>query len=291
MHDVVFHVGLHKTASTWLQNEIFAHLKGINYFDQEYIIKNIVLPSDESFTENISQISSKIDTDKPTVFSSERLSGNPHSGYYDNRILANRIKSIATNAKILLIVRKQESMIVSCYKQYVKSGGCCTIEEYITPVIDGRLPLFDLECLKYERFVSRYVDLFGRDNVLVLPFELLKSNRSDFMSRVGEFLGANLLANEISGDKQNVALNDFQISALRSLNVLGGESSLNPHQTRFYVFARKLVALVKKCGHLLAFRMYHANYFERISGIVGDRYKQSNLALNKYFPHDLDIEY
>lgn len=286
----VFHVGLHKTASTWLQKQIFSKLDGINYFDHDFIYDNIILPTHEEF-QGIIRCQQFGICEEVNIFSTERLSGNPHSGYYDNYLLAQRIKVISNNAKIVLILREQKSMIVSCYKQYVKSGGSCRLEEYVFSPNEGRTPLFSIKSLEYDVLVKRYFDMFGSDNVLVLPFELLKFDGKRFLSLLSDFIGIDFSSVENIDAKQNIALNDFQISAIRSLNVLGGDTSLNPHQTRLYILANKLAAFVKKYGRAKFFSRYRADFASDTERLVGDRFKVSNQRLRKLVPGSLFVDY
>lgn len=291
MGKVVFHIGLHKTASTWLQKKVFSQLSGVEYFGHDFIYEHIIDPTEEEFSPF--GVRSKLlkSPGGVKVCSSERLSGNPHSGYYDNALLADRMRAIAKDAKILLVLREQKSMLVSCYKQYVKSGGFCMIEEYIAPVTDGRIPLFDASFFEYDAVVSRYVRRFGSDNVLVLPFELLKSDLSAFLAHIGNFIGLDCSFLEDVGTKQNVAMNDFQIATMRMLNVLGGDSSLNPHKTVLYGIARKIAGLVKKYGHVRPFNYYEANYYKKVDTIVGERYAKSNQRLKNMLKNDVSIDY
>ena len=52
-----------------------------------------------------------------------RLSGHPYSGGYDSRMIADRVAEVFPEARILIVIREQRSMIVSTYKQYVNAGG------------------------------------------------------------------------------------------------------------------------------------------------------------------------
>ena len=67
------------------------------------------------------------------VLSYERLSGNPHSGGYDSKEIANRLVQVFPDAKILIVIREQKDIILSTYKQYIIEGGACTVKRYLHP--------------------------------------------------------------------------------------------------------------------------------------------------------------
>jgi hypothetical protein len=53
------------------------------------------------------------------VITDERLSGNPQSGGYDSRELADKTPRTFPDSKMLIVVREQTAIIYSSYKQYV----------------------------------------------------------------------------------------------------------------------------------------------------------------------------
>ena len=116
MNNTFFHVGMHKTGSTWMQKNIFSPHKNINFLDHDYIYQNIIHPFNNEFDLILPSIKNNL-KDGLNIFSSERLSGNPHSGYYDTSLLIDRMHKISPDAKIIIVLREQKSMIVSCYKQ------------------------------------------------------------------------------------------------------------------------------------------------------------------------------
>jgi hypothetical protein len=61
------------------------------------------------------------------MVSSERLSGNPHSGGYDSAVLAERLHQVFPGARVLVMIREQRSMILSSWAQYVRVGGACLL--------------------------------------------------------------------------------------------------------------------------------------------------------------------
>ncbi len=284
MNNIYFHIGLHKTATTWMQKELFSNIRDVDFYSDDFLYENLIRSHENSFEATKFSNAIKVNTSSTLlVYSSERLSGNPHSGTHDSHEIAERIRQVCPKAKIILIVRSQISMIVSNYKQYVKSGGTCTIEEYILPPKDGRIPLFRLNSFKYEILYKHYVDLFGQSNVLILQYENLKSNQQNFVEKIFKFM-------QISDDQwskkndnaeQNISLSDFQIILIRFLNIFGTDSSLTPHKTILYKLARKLVSGIKKYGDNIVTKQYQNDYFAKVHLLVGDYYLESNKELSE----------
>ena len=76
-----------------------------------------------------------------------RLAGQAFSGGYDTKEIADRLKAVFPDGRIVVVVREQRSMIVSTYKQYLKAGGPSGIEAFLQPGSDQgwRIPLFDFD--------------------------------------------------------------------------------------------------------------------------------------------------
>ena len=55
------------------------------------------------------------DEAKVPVISHERLSGYPHSGGHDSKEIAHRLAAVFPNAKVVIVIREQKSMILSNY--------------------------------------------------------------------------------------------------------------------------------------------------------------------------------
>ena len=143
----VVHIGYHKTATTWLQRQCLPRLGDrVALFGLDRLWAELIAPSPLEFdpgrcgryiTDLLAAHPGSV-----CVFSAERLCGNPHSGGYDAAEMANRIRASFDEAKILIVVREQVAMLVSNYKQYVRMGGICGFEEYLSPPRDGRMPLY-----------------------------------------------------------------------------------------------------------------------------------------------------
>ena len=190
----VVHIGYHKTATTWLQQRFFPVLgDGVAVFGHEALRRDLIGPSQLQFKRRrCKRYVATLIAGQPgraCVFSAERLSGHPHSGGYDASEMADRVKAAFGEAKILILVREQVSMLVASYKQYIKGRGVLTLDEYLVPPRDRRIPLFRLDNFCYHHLIEYYLKLFGGRHVLVLPYELLLHDRDGFVRRLLEYIG------------------------------------------------------------------------------------------------------
>ena len=186
------HVGYHKTATSFLQKEVFSNLNlPFHLLDRSLIIREIVKKNLFFFdaAETLSAIQENFLADKINVISVENLVGNPHSGGYNGYDHFLKLKQLFTNTKILICIREQNSMILSTYKQYIKTVGVLSLRKYLvqTEKASNILPGFDLRHFCYDKLISSYTEAFGKKNVLVLPFELLNANPREFLKKLFEF--------------------------------------------------------------------------------------------------------
>ena len=221
MSQVTIHVGFTKAASTFLQ-AFFANHAGLHYPDRAEVFRILGLHSGLFYPPG--ELRRYIDAQtaeaagRPVVLSHERLTGNPHSGYYDCAVIAERIAE-ARPLRVVIAIREQNAMIASTYKQYVRIGGCLTLAEYMTPPLDGRAPLFDWRVLGYTALVSHYRTLLGPENVLVLPSERLRSERGRALDDLCGFLGvdAGFDASKLPSTA-NPGIPDHEIDRIRRAN-------------------------------------------------------------------------
>ena len=92
------------------------------------------------------------------------------------------------NATILIVTRGFRSMILSSYSQYLRVGGNLPLVDLLLPAEgsqiqgDGLTPAG--QYWNYDRLIEEYRVAFGTDNVIVLPYELLRDNPGEFTAHV-----------------------------------------------------------------------------------------------------------
>ncbi|GGP84951.1 sulfotransferase domain-containing protein [Shewanella ulleungensis] len=199
--DVVFHIGLHKTGTTWLQKGLFIEhpdLLLLNSSSQPWNCPLISLlvgenergykhkKADRALSELIN-INGSQTRGKVNVISAERLSGHPYSGGFDTFLIAKRIKKLCPDAKIIIGLRNPKDIIVSIFKQMVSEGFVGNFDTFIATKAWKR-PFFDLSYLEYHHIVFLYRRLFGSENVKVVFYETLRDSPQNYIDDICNFL-------------------------------------------------------------------------------------------------------
>lgn len=89
-----------------------------------------------------------------------------------------------------------------------------------------RVPGFRFDFLEYHRLIGHYAKLFGRENVLVLPYEMLKDDPTRFFGQIGTFLEVEVSPPEYEAN--NVSSSTLALSVNRHINRHFIRDNLNP---------------------------------------------------------------
>lgn len=233
--ETVLHVGYHKTGTSWLQQAVFPSLENVFMpLSFREVLEAIVLPHDFAFDPSAfwerygDRIEGRESDGAVAVISNERLSGSPHAGGYDSRIIAERLQRLFPDGKVLLVIREQIRMIASSYKEYVRGGGTCSLDRYIDPPEAKHRPMFDPDFFKYDRCVVQYRRLFGPERVKVLPFERLREDPNGYLRELTAFVGATADIGGISLRPVRQGLTEQSTRIRRWTNRVTRRTSLNP---------------------------------------------------------------
>lgn len=217
------------------------------------------------------------------VLSQEFLAGNGYlNGGVDAREYAQRLKSTLPHARILIVIREQSSFLQSFYKMDVcYRGGFFSLEEFLEPRSNfSRRSQFMPRYVKYDGLISYYFDLFGRENVLVLLYELLRQQTSEFVERIAQFAGGIVTADWVPPENGiNVGRSMRTVSLQRVVNrVLTSrpENTIRiPPRLGTWLNRRFFAMLDDRVISKLG-RPDERLYLERIDRLMGDYYKESN---------------
>lgn len=226
---VLFHIGYHKTATTWFQEVLFArdpafglivqprepwndsllsYLIGADDYEwaavhAQKLLKNAI---DESLT-NPQQL--------PTI-SAERLSGHPFSGGYDSLTLAHRIYTTAPEARIMILVRNQLNAIPSVYRQMVVEGYPGSLRT-LTTGSSWKLPAFSWKFFEYDRVLRHYQGLFSDANVRMFTYEQFQADPDSLFDEMGQWLGIDIGVHDVDG-VVNRSMSRSAVGIVRLLN-------------------------------------------------------------------------
>jgi hypothetical protein len=236
---LLIHIGFHKTGSTWLQKQLFAN--GENGFTTEtgrprhHIVYDFVKADAFQFRPNeirasyAHHIARAQGTGKTLALSHERLSGYPSSGGHDRKLIADRLSATFPDARVLIVLREQRSLIGSMYSQHITDGGTGSIRTFLAspePQLERR-PKFRLATYEFDGLISYYRQLFGRRHVLVLPYEMLGKDPGKFVNAIQSFCGfAGAPIGEVTRANEGRSLLLQMVQ--RPLNALFYDNELSP---------------------------------------------------------------
>lgn len=292
---LLIHIGYHKTGTSWLQAHLFSSAAlGLGMVEMEQVRKTLIADRPLQFDSSncgtilgatIDQIRAK---NLYPVISHEELSGNPLSGGYKSKELAQRLLDVFPDAKILITIRDQRAIIYSCYQQYIKIGGRASLSDYVYPPPrwGARIPLFELDNFKYHFLIEHYQKLFGKENVCVLPYEQFFSEPTKFVGRILDFAGINLSPDQLQSlnfnQKENVTPSPLALEVKRRLNFLDPLNNVHrpDTNTKANTFKLNLIenvsTFVGKLGPKALQNQLKETKKRWIKSVVGDMYADSN---------------
>lgn len=220
------HIGLHKTATTWLQT-VFAHHPGLQVIGanptyRDLAVQITTLAAQAQLDLGVWQQTFKISLE-PLVkegqiwgISDEQLSGHMITGYNAN-LISNRLLKAFGPIKILLVLRHPVEFIRSMYVQYVKQGGALPFRAFLRDTnIPGKAIAHKIN---YPVLVNRYRDCFGAENVLVLPYELMAQDSARFWNLIWTFLDVEPVM--IPSEEKNASFSSVSLHLMRMANYAG----------------------------------------------------------------------
>lgn len=310
--NLLIHIGFHKTASSWLQSNLFRR-KEFGFYpigeDVQSIGEKFIFDKDgallSSFEDRNEEIQYNFKTTEENnyvnngvgVISSERLSGNPHSGYFDSKIIADRLYNCFPQAKVLIVIREQISMITSLYFQYLKCGGIGSLERYLSEKYDGRIPKFFYHGLRYDNHIRHYKALFGEKNVIVLPYEMLKNEPYLFIDHISRFCGIEPPSSLPVNKKENDAGACAKISMkkLRWLNLFRKSGSINCYSPLVGYWSNKFVRVTFYTMGKIITERYAKKHTNKVKSYIkeymGEYYSESNRKTELLTGLDLKDKY
>lgn len=289
---LLIHVGLHKTGSTWLQQDLFCNpdygFTNDTGEPRQQIIMHIGVPDPLFFdsAKVASHYAPPIQDARRAgltlALSHEQLAGHPSAGGRDRCIIADRLRATFPDARILFVFREQRSLIQSMYSQHITAGGVESLRRYLATPEPWclRKPSFQLEFYEFDRMIGYYRDLFGPDRVLALPLELLGKRPQEFAERIMEFCG-HRPATLPPSTPRNVRRPQLMQLVQRPLNMLFYHNDFSPgaliHIPRFNKrFAKYFRPVFQLLSPRFVDRWILDRQRRRIEKLVGDRYAGSN---------------
>jgi hypothetical protein len=101
-----------------------------------------------------------------------------------------RLRAMFGDATILIVTRGFHSEMASSYSEVLRWGPALSVEEFVSlyqesPAFEGLRPA---DVLDYDAALRLYADTFGAENIVALPFELLRDDSPGFLARLEQRL-------------------------------------------------------------------------------------------------------
>jgi hypothetical protein len=234
----IFHVGYVKTATTFLQRQVFGRAEfGLGLPGERdhrgFLVGRIVMDDGYALDPEATQAAFRraaapLEARGLTpVWSEETLLGDPGSRRYDGFANAEKLARCFPDARILITIREQRAMALSVYKEYLKGSGVLDPVSFFGRGGEaaGYGPVLRPDFLAYDRAVAFWQARFGAANVLVLPQEMLRRDPQTYLSRLFAFLGQPPAAVDVEAE-HNTALGGAVLGFKRRVNRLFVRSPL-----------------------------------------------------------------
>ncbi|WP_439634711.1 hypothetical protein [Glycocaulis sp.] len=224
MGTVYIHIGLPKTATTFLQEKLFTQIENIKYIDRNYIHELFNEEDNEGFRakfskspgiwasyagRSINKIINSIECEN-ILISEENISANVHFFDFQARrqqdpiVLAHHLNHMRkailkgsrfSRVKILTTIRRQDTWIAS---RYAQSGATFSapsqehFEKTARKLISAKSELYRSAMVINYRYMDDCLrSALGKNDICFLPMEAIRLDPPLFYSRLVEFFDGN----------------------------------------------------------------------------------------------------
>lgn len=178
----LIHIGWPKAGSSFLQ-EWFARHPELHY-----------VPSGLAGFRNTLEVARLLDERyRYYVTSEEQLASPPPSPAGESVVqrqdaVCAFLRDVFPNSRVLIITRGFRSLVRSGHSQLVRMGLTQSIEAFHQS-FRGRPATDEHRHYHFDRVIAIYREAFGAENVIVLPFELLRDDEAKFLATLEDRLG------------------------------------------------------------------------------------------------------
>jgi len=200
-YQLYLHIGYPKTGTTFLQQALFPYAQGINYIKKPVAKELAMIIRQDDWTFDAEAVKASLEKYfKPgkNLLSHEALVGDfDILKLMNSKIIADRLRRLFPEAKIIVTVRNQYDHLESMYKQYLHSGGIKKFRDFA----NFRNGVFEMPYTRrwdyslyitmfdYPKLLEYYESLFGKENILVVPYELLSKDPKLFVQKLLAWMG------------------------------------------------------------------------------------------------------
>lgn len=220
---IFIHFGLHKTGTTFLQQNVFPKFSNIILIRSSNLIKQL----NTIFLSNKNKV----------LISNEGLLGGPLAGNWlkNHKIGLKNISKIFPYAKIIIAFREHNNLLISLYKQYLQEGGTKRLEGEFFDIENDSGIIKKQDLLFYERIVE--IEKYFKEKPFVFKQEELKMNFPQFLYDISKFLNEDPPdIKDIDFTKKNIGVRFYQAKILRNINIFLNYFPLIKNIVNSYIF-------------------------------------------------------
>lgn len=216
--EIFFHIGAPKTASTFLQKEIFRWWPNMEYRNDLWFSYLVLMKNTKKY-----------------LISNETLMGRPWNrdfragfSWQDEReTIIQALSRLFPRAQILICFRKHVDFVLSLYKQYLHEGGTTHLERFFD--LEWDLGIIKQKDIQYMSFINLLEKCFEK-KPFVFILEDLVSDLPGLIDKFEKLFREKKSDRNITVKAENVGVGHWQGKILRFLNVIDKkpETSLNP---------------------------------------------------------------
>lgn len=182
MKQTIIHIGFPKTGTTFLQKYLDLHpavYHNRKRFESYYKTGKI---DDKIVIKNIEETTDILSEELLSVWHGDDSQENirTYNLNYDilkqKKEVAENLKALFPNAKILITVRGYSSLIKSLYSQYLFGGGTRSVTYFLKNSQEMIIQLFN-----YDYVIYTYQEIFGKENIYIIPFEFLVDSPNNYL--------------------------------------------------------------------------------------------------------------
>jgi hypothetical protein len=248
----IVHIGYHKTATTWFQKNFYPFVRNARFIPRERVRAAFLEVGAFRFDPAVASAELELADGESVMLCEEGLSGYLHNGGlagHQSKDVAERLKALFPDARIVVFIRSQPSIVAATYEQYVRGGGTHSLRRYAFArnYLKGarsefhRAPRFTFDHYEYGPLIGWYRSLFGAENVRVYPFEAFRKDSRLFLQSYARDLDLDVDLDGLSMRSTNRAYGLRVMDVVRVLNLLTSRTVIDKHYIAHIPFWYALV--------------------------------------------------
>tara|TARA_E500000178_G_scaffold349197_1_gene405713 strand:- start:3622 stop:4536 length:915 start_codon:yes stop_codon:yes gene_type:complete len=297
MQNIFIHPGFSKSGTTTLQ-KIFTNLKNFESISKPYVVpeyrKFHDLLCGQEFPSNFDKIKKEFEninkSNKPNIIiSNESINGAIHK--FNEKIIEYTFE-LFPNAKIIFSIRNQFDAIKSHYANHgmqilglpsPHSGIMVKFDDYFEFNLKNLRKSY-FQVINYNNFISLWEKYYKKENILILPLELMVSDKKKYFENLYKFLNYDFQNLDFSSD-------DLQLNKRNSIQIIYYNKMVNFIKTNL-PFLRKFKIIKNFNAILIKYFQNKKKLDVKLSKkqieIIKNIYGESNKRLNEKYKLKLE---